>query len=210
MKLVVLANDSLREELLSQGVPATMQVEWINDPVYFSQHDDADAFMDLLFVNEPARTSLLNKKSSIPVIINYVAGTLQELPSQFIRINGWTTFLKRPVVEATAKDEMIKDKATVIFSAFGKATNWVPDIAGFVSARVVSAIINEAYFSLEEGVSTKEDIDIAMKSGTNYPYGPFEWSNKIGLENILALLTELNKEQPRYQPAPGLMKEVNH
>jgi 3-hydroxybutyryl-CoA dehydrogenase len=210
MKLVVLANDSLREELLSQGVPATMQVEWINDPVYFSQHDDADAFMDLLFVNEPARTSLLNKKSSIPVIINYVAGTLQELPSQFIRINGWTTFLKRPVVEATAKDKMIKDKATVIFSAFGKATNWVPDIAGFVSARVVSAIINEAYFSLEEGVSTKEDIDIAMKSGTNYPYGPFEWSNKIGLENILALLTELNKEQPRYQPAPGLMKEVNH
>lgn len=210
MKLVVLANDVLKEELLAQGVPANAQVEWITDPAYFSRHSDADAFIDLLFINEPARIHLLNNKSSIPVIINHVTGTLQELPSQFIRINAWVTLLKRPVVEAAGKDEMIKDKAAAIFSSFGKTTNWVPDIPGFISARVVSAIINEAYFSLEEEISTKEDIDIAMKTGTNYPYGPFEWGEKIGLENILALLSELNKEQPRYQPAPGLIKEAIH
>jgi 3-hydroxybutyryl-CoA dehydrogenase len=210
MKLVVLANDSLKEELLAQGLPANMQVEWISDPAYFSQHSDADAFIDLLFINEPARIGLLNSNPSIPVIINYVTGTLQELPSQFVRINAWVTFLKRPLIEATAKDEMIKDKAAAVFSAFGKTTNWVPDIAGFISARVVATIINEAFFSLEEGVSTKEDIDIAMKSGTNYPYGPFEWAEKIGLENILALLTELHKEQPRYQPALWLIKEAIH
>lgn len=210
MKLVVLANDSLKEELLAQGSSANMQVEWITDPAYFSRHSDADAFMDLLFINEPARISLLNSNPSIPVIINYVTGTLQELPLQFVRINAWPTFLKRPVVEASGKDEMIKDKAAAIFSAFGKTTNWVPDVPGFISARVVSAIINEAYFSLEEEISTKEDIDIAMKTGTNYPYGPFEWGDKIGLENILALLSELNKEHPRYQPSPGLIKEVIH
>lgn len=210
MKLVVLANTRLKEELLPQGVPANIQVEWISDPAYFSQHDDADAFVDLLFINEPVRIGVLNNKPSIPVIINYVPGTLQGLPSQFVRINAWATFLKRPVIEAAGKDEMIKNKAAAIFAAIGKTTNWVPDIAGLVSARVVSAIINEGYFALEEGVSTKEDIDIAMKSGTNYPYGPFEWSEKIGLENILVLLTELNKEQPRYQPAPGLIKETNY
>lgn len=208
MKLVVLANDSLKEELLSQAAPANMQVEWISDPASFSRESDADAFIDLLFNNDPARVDLLNSNPSIPVIINYVTGTLQELPSHFVRINAWATFLKRPVVEAAAKEEMIKDKAAVIFSAFGKTASWVPDIAGFISARVISMIINEAYFSLREEVSTKEDIDISMKTGTNYPYGPFEWAEKIGLENILTLLTELNKEQPRYQPAPGLIKEA--
>lgn len=210
MKLVVLANDVLKEELLAQGVPANAQVEWITDPAYFSRHSDADVFFDLLFINEPARIGLLDSNPSIPVIINHVTSTLQELPSQFIRINAWVTLLKRPVVEAAGKDEMIKDKAAAIFSSFGKTTNWVPDIPGFISARVVSAIINEAYFSLEEEISTKEDIDIAMKTGTNYPYGPFEWGEKIGLENILALLSELNKEHPRYQPAPGLIKEAIH
>ena len=49
-----------------------------------------------------------------------------------------------------------------------------PDIPGFISARVVSMIINEAYFALEEEVSSKEEIDTAMKLGTNYPYGPFD------------------------------------
>jgi len=210
MKLVVLANDVLKEELLAQGLPANALMEWISDPASFSRESDADAFIDLLFNNDPARVDLLNSNPSIPVIINYVTGTLQELPSQFVRINAWTTFLKRPVVEAAAKYAMIKDKAAAIFSAFGKTTNWVPDVPGFISARVISMIINEAYFSLEEEVSIKEDIDIAMKTGTNYPYGPFEWSEKIGLENILALLTELNKEQPRYQPAPGLIKEAVH
>lgn len=210
MKLVVLANDSSKEELLAQGLPTNAQVEWISDPAYFSQHSDTDAFIDLLFINDPARIALLNNKPSIPVIINYVTGTLQGLPSQFIRINAWSTFLKRSVVEAAGKDEMIKSKIAAIFSAFGKTMNWVPDIAGFISARVISMIINEAYFSLEEEVSTKDDIDIAMKTGTNYPYGPFEWSEKIGLDNILALLTELNKEQSRYQPAPWLIKEVIH
>ena len=42
-------------------------------------------------------------------------------------------------------------------------------------------IINEAYFTWEAGTSTKEEIDIAMKLGTGYPYGPFEWGEKIGL-----------------------------
>ncbi|TMI92961.1 MAG: hypothetical protein E6H08_11285 [Bacteroidetes bacterium] len=85
----------------------------------------------------------------------------------------------------------------------------MPDVKGFISPRVVSMIINEAYFALEENVSKKEEIDIAMKLGTNYPYGPFEWSKKIGLKNIAALLTELSKTEKRYQPADLLLKEAN-
>jgi 3-hydroxybutyryl-CoA dehydrogenase len=60
---------------------------------------------------------------------------------------------------------------------------------------------------LNEKVSTKEEIDVAMKLGTNYPYGPFEWSEKIGLKNIYELLFTLSRTSPRYEPA-GLLKKV--
>jgi len=89
-----------------------------------------------------------------------------------------------------------------------KKIEWVPDIAGFISARVVSMIVNEAWFALEEEVSTKKEIDTAMKLGTNYPYGPFEWGEKIGLKNIYELLTVLSKTNSRYQPAALLQKEA--
>jgi 3-hydroxybutyryl-CoA dehydrogenase len=69
-------------------------------------------------------------------------------------------------------------------------------------------IVNEAFFALGESVSTMPQIDLAMKLGTNYPYGPFEWSNKIGLKNITGLLNELSKEEKRYQPAKLLLKEA--
>ena len=65
-------------------------------------------------------------------------------------------------------------------------------------------IINEAWFAFEEGVSSKEEIDIAMKLGTNYPLGPFEWGALIGEKNIYALLKKLSAGNKRYLPAPLL------
>ncbi len=61
--------------------------------------------------------------------------------------------------------------------------------------------INEAWFALEENVSSKEEIDVAMKLGTNYPYGPFEWASLIGIEKIFELLQKLSTYDKRYLPA---------
>jgi 3-hydroxybutyryl-CoA dehydrogenase len=69
-------------------------------------------------------------------------------------------------------------------------------------------IINEAYFTLDEKVSSKNEIDTAMKLGTNYPYGPFEWSEKIGLKKVYELLTTLSHSHSRYEPAALLKKEA--
>jgi 3-hydroxybutyryl-CoA dehydrogenase len=55
-------------------------------------------------------------------------------------------------------------------------------------------IINEAYLTLEEGIASREDIDLAMKLGTNYPYGPFEWADRIGLGNVVRVLRGAQKE----------------
>ena len=69
-------------------------------------------------------------------------------------------------------------------------------------------IINEAYYTFEDDVSTKKEIDIAMKLGTNYPFGPFEWSEKIGLKNIYDLLLQLSKTDSRYTICQSLKKEI--
>lgn len=76
---------------------------------------------------------------------------------------------------------------------------------GFIFPRTIVQIINEAYFALEEGVASKEDINRAMKFGVNYPKGPFEWAE--GREKIVStLLLELYSKtaDKRYLPAKSL------
>ena len=69
-------------------------------------------------------------------------------------------------------------------------------------------IINEAYFAKGEYVSTEKEIDIAMKLGTNYPHGPFEWATIIGIKNIYELLKTLSEPDTRYKPSPLLEQEA--
>jgi 3-hydroxybutyryl-CoA dehydrogenase len=72
---------------------------------------------------------------------------------------------------------------------------------GFHYPRVISMIINEAYFALEENLAIPSAIDLAMKNGVNYPLGPIEWGQKIGTKYIVDLLTEYSEitEDPRYR-----------
>ena len=204
MKIVVITNDSLKEELLVQGLQDTVQIDWHNEiePV-----PGADGYIDLLFIHSAERIDKLKKLQPTPVYVNSVIDTLDELPTGFIRFNGWNSFVKRQLVEIAGMEEN-KVAAEKIFSCFGKITEWVPDVPGFITARVISTIINEAYFTLEEKVSTKEEIDIAMKLGTNYPYGPFEWGQKIGLKNVYSLLSKLAETNSRYTPSSLLQKEA--
>ena len=208
MRLVVLTNEQLKEELLSNGVSAYCKIDWINSPKELLSHTDADAVIDLLFEHNGYDISHLNHYLTKPVFVNSMNKTIVEIGLPFIRINAWPGFLKRNIAEVSIADEVNKNKAEKILSLLNRKAEWVPDIKGFISPRIVSMIINEAYFTLEENVSTKEEIDIAMKLGTNYPFGPFEWSKKIGLKNIAALLTELSLTEKRYQPASLLLKEV--
>ncbi|HEU4903093.1 MAG TPA: 3-hydroxyacyl-CoA dehydrogenase family protein, partial [Flavisolibacter sp.] len=143
------------------------------------------------------------------VIVNSVTDTLQETHPSFVRINGWPTFLSSPVIEAACNDDDTRAKAETVFSLFQKKLQWLPDEPGFITARVVSMIVNEAYLSLGEGVSTEEEINTAMKLGTAYPHGPFEWAQKIGLQNIVTLLQRLGTTQHRYTPAELLVQETN-
>ena len=204
MKIVVITNDAQKEELLTQGIQDAMQLEWQHEPEPVA---DADGYIDLLFSLSAERMDKLKKLQPSVILVNSIINTLDELPDGFTRFNGWPGFLKRPLTELAGPEE---NRATVqnIFSGFNKATEWVPDIPGFITPRIISTIINEAYFTLAEKVSTKEEIDTAMKLGTNYPYGPFEWAEKIGLKNVYALLAKLAETNSRYTPSSLLQKEA--
>lgn len=208
MKLAVVSNDELKKELLSTVSEGKVKIAWLSSIEELNKHQDADAVIHLLFKNEKTELSLLKEFHPRPVIINSVVHTLMETDFSFIRINGWPTFLKREITEAAFSIEADKVAVEKIFKALGRKVEWAPDIPGFISARVMAMIINEAYFALEEKVSTKEEMDTAMKLGTNYPYGPFEWADKIGLKNICDLLNILSQKEKRYQPAPLLIKEI--
>lgn len=204
MKIVVITNEDLKKELLVQKLADNTAVEWQQE---ISPVQDADAYIDLLFNHSAERIDKLKKLQPATIIVNAVIATLNELPAGFIRINGWNSFLKRSLVEAAGADEN-KTAAEKIFFCFNKSTEWIPDIPGFITPRVISMIINEAYFTLDEKVSTKEEIDTAMKLGTNYPYGPFEWGATIGLKNVYDLLNRLSKTNSRYTPSSLLQKEA--
>lgn len=204
MNIVVITNDDLRQELMAQAQPIDVSVQYITA---LSAIPGTDCYIDLLFQPTEERISSLQQLQPSLVIINSVIATLKESNTSFVRINGWPGFLNRTIIEASGSDEM-KNTAGKIFSCFGKKMEWVPDIPGFVTARVVSMIINEAYFALDEKVSSKEEIDTAMKLGTNYPFGPFEWSKKIGLKNIYNLLASLSQTEPRYNPSSLLKEEA--
>ena len=209
MHIVVKATDLQKEEFLSKGVPADIQVSFLNEGEMIT---DAGVYFDLCF--EEKGLGFAEIKDT-PVFVNAVIVTSNELPVNCIRINGWNGFFKRGLLELVAADlpagrqgSQILEDAIVILEKLNWKYQLVPDIPGMISARVIAMIVNEAYFGLGDGISSKTDIDIAMKLGTNYPHGPFEWSKKIGLQKIYALLKKLSEKDTRYAVAPALEKEI--
>src|SRR5690242_14698830 len=97
MNIVVITDDRLKEELLAQHVSTDATVEFCTD---IPMGKKADCYIDLLYHWSPERVDQLIRLDSRLVIVNAVMNNQNSPPMPFIRINGWLTFLKRPVVEA--------------------------------------------------------------------------------------------------------------
>lgn len=201
MQLIVCGPNAAVAELSAGHADAG----WIkvDDVASFTHHPDAGAYFNLYENAAAADYSGL----SAPIFINAVTDTLKAgETASLIRINGWPGFLQRNVWEAAGN---IDDRAKEILSSLNKKLLAVADEPGLVAARVIAMIINEAYFALADEVSSREEIDTAMKLGTNYPFGPFEWAGKIGLEKIARLLQVLSETDKRYLPCPLLLQTAN-
>lgn len=213
MKLAILANEAAKQEWLSKG-GTNADILWVGSIDELTQVK-ADAYFDLMFEDEPGHIAKLSHLMA-PVFINSVIEPLldSELFStvaeecQLIRINAWPTFLKRDMAEIAIADPFDETTVRDILGTLGWRWRIVPDVPGMITARVIAMIINEAYFTLQANVSTKAEIDTAMKLGTNYPYGPLEWSELIGLKKISKLLQALTALDKRYEPCKLLQSEA--
>jgi len=139
-------------------------------------------------------------------------GRRQANPERLIGIGLYDTFSKAKRIEiAPSKitDAGILKNAERFLSEAGMNYSIVPDRAGMIFPRIVSMIINEAAQVYSEQVASKEDIDTAMKLGTNYPYGPLEWADRLGVGLVYNILAALQRDfgEDRYRPHP-LLKEM--
>jgi 3-hydroxybutyryl-CoA dehydrogenase len=139
----------------------------------------------------------------------FVDDTLLEIESSkanCLKICGWPAFLQKPIWEVIGKPT---PKHNIALQTLGKTCIEVPNQVGFVSPRVIAMIINEAFFAIDDNVASPADIDTAMKLGTNYPLGPFEWAEQIGHHKIVELLQKMEIEQAKYAPAKSLMAKLH-
>lgn len=207
MELWIVADESTRQEMMACTISATTDLHWIESLAQLAPASARFVIVDLVFdrSNNQRLQQLIDSGASL-VLINNVTDTCDGWPHHLIRFNGWPGFLRRPVAEMTGGNDDTRQQAAAVMQALGRTVEWVPDICGLLSARVIAMIINEAYFALEENISTAAEIDTAMKLGTNYPWGPFEWAELLNIRNVLELLEKLAAEQTRYQPS-ALLKQ---
>ena len=200
MHIQIRASAEQKSILLEKKINSEFEISW-----FINESIEADAYIDLEF--EWTKAAFINETKK-PVLVNSVIKTCESLPSNYARINAWNGFIEKEKIETTTNNKDLKPIIEKILNGLGFEVLFVPDIVGLVSLRAISMIINEAFFGLEDNISSKKDIDTAMKLGTNYPYGPFEWSEKMGLTNIALLLIELSKTDSRYTPSKQLLQEA--
>lgn len=133
-------------------------------------------------------------------------------PAQTIAMHFFNPVHKMELVEIVrgleTSDETAQ-KIKEIAEQMGKQTVVINEFPGFVTSRISALVGNEAFYMLQEGLGTPEEIDKAIKLGLNYPMGPFELVDLVGLDVRLNNLRYLHEKLgEKYRPAPLLEQYV--
>ncbi|HET9787493.1 MAG TPA: 3-hydroxybutyryl-CoA dehydrogenase [Pyrinomonadaceae bacterium] len=115
------------------------------------------------------------------------------------------------VIRGIATSDQTYERVRELTEKLGKTALDCEDSPGFVSNRVLMPMINEAIFTLYEGVATRESIDGIMKLGMNHPMGPLTLADFIGLDVCLAIMNVMHEGlgDPKYRPCPLLRRYVD-
>ena len=114
------------------------------------------------------------------------------------------------VIKGYQTSQSVCDTIMELSTKIGKTPTLVNDYPGFIANRILMPMINEAIYSLFEGIAGVEEIDTVMKLGMSHPMGPLQLADFIGLDVCLAILNVLHDGfgNPKYAPCPLLVKMV--
>ena len=158
----------------------------------------------------PERAILASNTSSISITR---LATVTDRPERFMGIHFMNPVPVMKLVElirGIATDEPTFETMRAVVASLGKEAAIAEDFPAFIVNRILVPMINEAVYTLYEGVGTVESIDKAMKLGTNHPMGPLELADFIGLDTCLAIMNVLHDglADTKYRPCPLLVKYV--
>lgn len=160
-----------------------------------------------------ARSDAIIATNTSSISITRLAATVSH-PHQFVGMHFFNPVPVMGLVEVI-RGIQTSDKTYAATEALarrvGKTPIAVKNSPGFVVNRILVPMINEAVFTLQEGLAKAEEIDSGMQLGTNHPIGPLALADLIGLDTCLAVMEVLYREfnDPKYRPAPLLREMVD-
>lgn len=158
----------------------------------------------------PAHTILATNTSSLPITEIAAATNRPEKVIGMHFMNPVPVMKLVEIIRGLATADEVYQTIEEITTTLSKVPVEVNDFPGFVANRVLMPMINEAIYTLYEGVATKEAIDEVMKLGMNHPMGPLTLADFIGLDTCLSIMETLHDGfgDDKYRPCPLLRKYV--
>jgi 3-hydroxybutyryl-CoA dehydrogenase len=198
LKILAIGDDQRVNEL-KRKISSEHEVAYSRELIDHAALSSFDLIIDLNLDDLPQRTKSYTDLSDKIVIACAVKISLAEyhfmmnhqVKCILIGMNLLPTFIERSISEISFFNASDED----IFRKVAEPLQWnylqVQDRVGMVTPRIISMIINEACFTLQEGTASIPDIEKAMRLGTNYPNGPFEWCNRIGIKHVYETLISI-------------------